>query len=427
VTAEQSLWAATAPPAPDLPALEASVAAEVAVIGAGYTGLSAAVHLAEAGRDVLVLEAHEPGWGASGRNGGQVIPGLKLDPDEIEARFGASAGAALVRTVGAGPDLVFELISRFSIDCTPVRAGWIQAASSAAALPALERRVRDWQRRGAEVELLDAAALRRLTGTRAYAGGWLDRRGGTVQPLAYARGLAAAARAQGARLYARSRALSLVADPPGWRIGTARGEVRARQVLIATNAYSDRLLDRLRRSVVAVRSYQVATEPLPPELRSQVLPGGQAVSDTRRLLRYFRTDAAGRLVMGTRGRFRELPPERAAASHYAAVRELFPALAGVRYEFHWGGLVAITADHLPHLHELAPGLFAALGYNGRGVAMATMMGRLLAQQAMGRTDPSFAYPLSPLRPLPLHVFNRLAVRALIQYYRIRDRLDAASA
>ncbi|HEY4446859.1 MAG TPA: FAD-dependent oxidoreductase, partial [Steroidobacteraceae bacterium] len=317
----RSLWSATAPPIDEFARLAATLRAEVAVIGAGYTGLSAALHLGEAGRDVVVLDGMDVGDGASGRNGGQVIPGLKYDPETLEDLFGGDLGAKLVATVGAGPDRVFELIRRHGIACDAVRSGWLQLATSDRALGPIATRVRQWRARDAAVEMLSEADAARLTGSQRYYGGLIDRRGGTVQPLAYARGLARAAQRAGVRLFTHSAATRIERAGGEWRIHTAGGSVSCRQVVFATNAYSDQVVEPLQRTVVAVPSLQVATAPLPPDLRRSILPEGQSVSDTWRLLRYFRLDAQGRLIMGSRGVFGDVPPARAARLHYRAVRE----------------------------------------------------------------------------------------------------------
>jgi glycine/D-amino acid oxidase-like deaminating enzyme len=205
-----------------------------------------------------------------------------------------------------------------------------------------------------------------------------------------------------------------------WRIDTPQGSVTAPTVILATNAYTDKLVRALRRTVVPVPSFQVATQPLPPQLRNQILPQRQAASDTRHLLRYFRTDASGRFVLGSRGTFAAAPGLQAVRHQYRAVHEIYPQLAGIPFEYHWGGWVAITRDHLPHLHELAPGVLAGLGYNGRGVAMATMMGRLLAQRTLGAPATQLGFPVTPVRPIRLHALSGLGARATIQYLRMVD-------
>ncbi|HEY3785361.1 MAG TPA: FAD-binding oxidoreductase [Steroidobacteraceae bacterium] len=420
MTAMRSLWSATAAPGPVLGSLCGDGRADVVIIGAGYTGLCAALHLSEAGREVVILEAADVGERASGLNGGQVIPGVKHDPDALEEMFGPVLGPQVVRTVAAGPDLVFDLIRRHGIACSAMRTGWLQPATSASALEMIRTRVAQWRRRGADVALLGEQEIARLTGSRRYSGGWIDRRGGTVQPLSYVRGLALAAQRAGTRIFNRSPALRLEPIKGGWRVHTPHGRVTGAVLILATGAYTDGLADALRRTVIPVPSYQVATTPLPEPIRASILPEGQAASDTWHLLRYFRLDVTGRLIMGSRGSFRDAPVATAARHHYRAVAEIYPQLAGIQYEYHWGGLVGMTRDHLPHLHEVSPGMLAALGYNGRGVAMATMMGRLLARRALGESAEELGFPLTAVTPIPLHRFNRIGARIAVQYLRALD-------
>ena len=418
-----SLWAATCAPLAPLSPLTADARAEVVVIGAGYTGLSAALHVACASRDVVVLEAGEIGAGGSGLNGGQVIAGLKHDPDVLEALYGERVGAQLAACSGSAPDLVFELIHRHSIACDAVRTGWLQLAVSERHLAALERRAAQWRSRGADVDFLSDRDAARLTGTAGYRGGWIDRRGGTVQPLAYLRGLARAAMDCGARLHVQTPASRLSRRDDEWRVETPRHAVTARTVIVATDAYTDGAFDALRRTVVAVPSIQVATAPLPPPLRASILPDRQSVSDTQRILRYFRLDAAGRLVLGTRGSYGDVPVPVRTAAHERALRELYPQLGALPLEYRWGGFVAMTRDGIPHLHEPAPGLLAGLGYNGRGVAMATAMGRLLGRRALGESPASLGFPITPVRPIRLHALSRMGARATIGYLQARDALE----
>jgi glycine/D-amino acid oxidase-like deaminating enzyme len=416
----QSLWSATAPAGPALGELTVARHAHTVIVGAGYTGLSAALHLALAGREVAVLDAVEVGERASGLNGGQVIPGVKHDPDTLEEMFGADLGARRVATVATAADLVFELIALHAIQCDGIRTGWIQPATSERALAGLATRAQQWRRRGAPVETLSRAEVKTLTGSERYCGGLLDRRGGTLQPLAFVRGLAQAVLRAGGQVFTHSPAIRLIRVADDWRIDTPQGSVTAPTVILATNAYTDKLVRALRRTVVPVPSFQVATQPLPPQLRNQILPQRQAASDTRHLLRYFRTDASGRFVLGSRGTFAAAPGLQAVRHQYRAVHEIYPQLAGIPFEYHWGGWVAITRDHLPHLHELAPGVLAGLGYNGRGVAMATMMGRLLAQRTLGAPATQLGFPVTPVRPIRLHALSGLGARATIQYLRMVD-------
>lgn len=417
-----SLWTATAGHVPDHPPLAGEASAEVAVVGGGFTGLSAALHLAERGTSVVLLEAEQPGWGASGRNGGQVIPGLKEDPDAIERIYGPGMGRRVNLMAAQAPDLVFGLVERHGIACDAVRGGWIQPAHGEAGRRALDARVEQLQRRGAPVELLDRKAVAGRLGTDIYLGGMLDPRGGALHPLNYALGLAGAASRAGARLHGCSRVRTLERTGPHWRLRTASGSVTAGKVLLCTNGYSDGLLPGLARSVIAVRSVQVATEPLPEKLREGILPGGACASDTRRLLVYFRLDGAGRLLIGGRGAQSERGIEAAQERLRRRALQLYPRLAGVAWEHHWGGYVALTEDHLPHLHEPQPGLLAGLGYNGRGVAMATAMGKVLAERALGAEPEDLDFPVTGLREVPFHGLRRPIVGTIAAWYAVRDRM-----
>jgi glycine/D-amino acid oxidase-like deaminating enzyme len=420
--APASAWSA-AEPLPATRPLEGDRRADVAVVGAGYTGLSAALHLAERGADVVVLDAAEPGWGASGRNGGQVIPGLKDDPDELEKKFGVDVGRRMWQITGGAADFVFELIARHKIACQAHQSGWISAAPTAAAMATLRARAEQWQRRGAPVDLLDRQRVAELTGTTCYAGGMLDRRAGALQPLAYVRGLASAAKAAGAVIHGRSRATRLEAQAGSWRVVTSAGAVTASTVILATNAYTDDLWPGLRRTVLPVQCYQVATRPLQDDVRRRVLPGGQAVSDLRRILFYFRLDPEGRLLMGGRGPLDDAGDPALFARLEAAATRFFPQLGAPQWEHRWSGRVALTADHLPHLHEPRRGVLIGLGYNGRGVAMATVMGKLLADRALGASPAELGWPVTPITPIPLHAW-RLPVMALVVHWkRFQDWLE----
>jgi glycine/D-amino acid oxidase-like deaminating enzyme len=419
-----SLWEATAIPDRDWPALEGTVQADVAIVGGGFTGCAAALALAERGAKAALVERNLIGWGASGRTGGQVNPGLKFDPDEIDAMLGAELGPRVVAASGGVADEVFGLADRHAIACDPVRKGWVQPAVSARTLQIVTRRAEQWAKRGADVEILDRARTAQLIGSDLYRGGWIDRRGGNLQPLSFVRGLAAAAHRAGAAIHVRSPAIALARRDGGWVLTTPRGEVVAPAVLIGTNGYTDGLWPGLERTVVPMMSLQAATPPLPPALGASILPEGQSASDTRRLLWYYRRDARGRLVMGGRAPFREdLGPDDAVHLR-AAVDRLYPQLREVPFEYHWAGRVAMTQDALPHLHELAPGLWAGLGYNGRGVGMATLFGRLLAELALGARPSDIPFPVTAMRPIFGYPFARIVARALVRYYRVRDRLDA---
>jgi glycine/D-amino acid oxidase-like deaminating enzyme len=271
--------------------------------------------------------------------------------------------------------------------------------------------------------MLDRAAVAARLGTEAYAGGLLDERGGSLQPLSYSRGLARAAIGQGAAIHGGSPAVRLARENSGWRVETPGGSLRADSVVVGTNAYSDDLVPGLKRTVVPVNSFQVASMPLSDNVRRSILPGGEVASDTRRLLAYFRLDRDGRLIMGGRG----TPTGEANPRRYDRLRRLvaamFPQVGGPQWQFHWSGKVAITPDHLPHIHEPQPGLIVGLGYNGRGVAMATMMGKLLAKRVLGAPAELLGLPIAPIRPLPFWVLRQPALAVMTRWYQLRDAMD----
>lgn len=417
-----STWTASSNPRPHTPPLGENLQSDVTVVGGGYTGLSTAIHLAEKGVSVTLLESEHPGWGASGRNGGQVIPGLKEDPDTIEEMFGPEMGRRMVRLSGEAPTLVFGLIEKHGIDCGAVREGWIQSAHNADAIRTCQERAEQWQKRGADIEPLNKQQVDDLLGSEAYHGGLIDRRGGGLHPLNYSLGLARAALAQGARIFGESPVTSIERQQEGFLVRTPRGSVRSGKVVLATNAYTPELTGRLRRSMVPACSVQVATAPLSENVRRSILPYGQVASDTRKLLVYYRLDEDGRFLIGGRGAYGDGGIEAQMARLRARACQMYPQLGEPEWEHQWGGFVAMTKDHFPHLHEIEPGLIAGLGFNGRGVAMATAMGQVLADKASGTADKDLDFPVTPVRTIPFYFLRKPAVSALAAWYALVDRV-----
>ena len=292
-----SLWAATAQETFSGHALEGDHRFDIVIFGGGFTGLSAALHASQAGARVCLLEAGEPGWGASGRNGGQVIPGFKWDPDDLVAKFGEEAGERLVAFSGSAPDMVFDLITRHDIRCAASRQGWLQAVHTEKAVKAAELRAAQWQARGASVGFVHGDEARALIGSPAYVAALIEPRGGKLNPLSYARGLARAAVSAGATMSPGSPVTSLQQMSGKWIASTPTATITAEKVLLATNGYTDGLWPKLRQTIIPVASFIVATRPLSDNVRRTILPQGHVISDTRRLLTYSRLDEAGRLVV----------------------------------------------------------------------------------------------------------------------------------
>jgi glycine/D-amino acid oxidase-like deaminating enzyme len=418
-----SLYATTARPAAETPPLDGSRRVSVAIVGGGFTGLSTALHLAEQGVDVTVLEAHEPGWGASGRNGGQVNPGLKHDPDEVEAHFGEDLGRRMIEMSWNAPNVVFDLIKRYQIQCEARQTGTLRAAYTAASARSVQSSYEQGARRGMPVELLDRARMQQATGTDRYTSALLDRRGGHVNPLGYARGLAQAAQQAGARVHGSTRVERVSREGSHWRVETDGGTVTAEKLVLATNGYTDDLWPQLKRTIVPVYSGIVATEPIPEAMARDVLPIRSSLYELGQVTVYYRLDEQNRLLMGGRCQQRPVstPEQMKFLMRYA--HRLWPQLKSFKFTHGWNGQLAITTDHYPHIHEPADGVLVCLGYNGRGVAMSTAMGPELARRIIGGKSAEMNMPVTQLKGIPFHSLWRLGVAACISYGRVRDYLQ----
>lgn len=418
-----SLWAATARPAPATGVLSEKLVADVAVIGAGFAGTSAALHVAEAGKSVVLLEAVEIGHGGAGRNNGQVIPSLtKTDPAGLRQRFGEDRGNRFAHLIAGSAAFTFDLIRKHGIEAEAVQNGWLQPAHSPGRAALSRRRYEQWAEVGGDVAYLDRQGVQDLTGATIYHAAWLAHSGGHVNPLGLVRGLAEAAQKAGARIFTQSPVRSVVpTQDGGWRVTTPGGDVTVGKVIVATDAYADNLFPDLRRAIVPLRFFQLATNILPEEVRAKVLPGGQSVSDTHGDLYFFRPTAEGRIVTGGALVFQADWQNRLGKLLKDRFRTVFPAVGDdVRFDYQWDGTIGFTVDFLPHLHELAPGIVTVSGYNGRGVALATNSGKVLAEAALGRAVDDLDIPLSPVKPLPLHGLITQVAGLELARYRWRD-------
>ncbi|MGJ4942257.1 FAD-dependent oxidoreductase [Bradyrhizobium sp. HKCCYLS1011] len=417
-----SLYADTAVASVATPPLEADKHFPVAIIGGGFTGLSTALHLAEQGVQAIVLEAQEPGWGASGNNGGQINPGLKHDPEQIEADFGTDLGRRMVAFAYGTTNFTLDLIRRYQIPCEARQNGTLRAAYNEAAASGIRATAEQCIRRGMPVKLLNRAELRERTGTDRYLCAILDSRGGDLHPLSYARGLARAAIAAGASVHGETPALSLSRDGSRWRITTPRASVHADKVLLATNGFTDDLWPGLRRTIVPVFSSIAATAPLSDEVARAIMPTRSVLYESGHITVYYRIDQHNRLLMGGRGPMRWIksPTDISYLIRYA--ERLWPQLKGIAWTHGWNSRLAITADHYPHVHEPADNLLVSLGCNGRGVALSTAMGAQLARRLIDGAKAEIDMPISDIKPIPLHAFWPVAVTATVLTGRVRDRL-----
>ncbi|HLD67336.1 MAG TPA: FAD-binding oxidoreductase [Pseudomonas sp.] len=393
---QECLWERLTPAPVATPALAGEVRADVCVIGAGITGLSTALHLLEQGKTVCVLEAHETGHGGSGRNVGLVNAGLWIPPDQVEAGLGKAVGGKLVAALGAAPALVFALIERHAIDCQARREGTLHMAHNGRGQADLQSRCAQWQRRGAPVELLTGAACVEATGTARIAAALLDRRAGTLDPMAYTRGLARVVVRLGGQLFPHSAVTRLERQGEQWCVHSAAGVVMAPQVVIASNAYTEGQWTALRDSFFPGFYYQVASAPLTGAAAQRILPGGQGAWDTRQVLSSIRRDAEGRLLLGSLGSGTRKPAWFLRTWAERIQRHYFPDLEAVQWQSTWTGCIAFTPDHLLRLFEPAPGLLAVTGYNGRGVTTGTLVGKAFADYLVSGEPQALPLPMQAM-------------------------------
>ncbi|MCK1290517.1 MULTISPECIES: FAD-binding oxidoreductase [unclassified Bradyrhizobium] len=403
-SASHGLWALTAPSAPDTVPLASDTAADVIVIGAGYTGLSSALHLAEGGARVAVLEASEIGFGGSGRNVGLVNAGMWVMPDTLPDTLGAPFGERLIEQLGRGPQKVFDLIQKHGIECEVERAGTLHCAVGRKGLQEIEARAEQWQKRGAPVVVLNAEETRRKVGGGEYSGALLDKRAGTIQPLAYVHGLARAALAAGARIFTQSEAVTAQHNGLRWRISTESGSVDAEWVIVATDAYGKGLWSQVRQEQIHLPYFNFATGSLPDGLMKSILPERQGAWDTREVLSSFRLDRSGRLVFGSVGALEGIGASVHRAWAQRSLRKLFPGLQDVEFETGWFGMIGMTSNNLPRFHELDRNVVAFSGYNGRGIAPGTVFGSVLASYVLGQIAENDL-------PLPVTAVERQRFRA----------------
>ncbi len=416
-----SYYAATATAFGPLPGLQGEVQADVCIIGGGYTGLSAALHLAQKGYSVVLLEAHRMGFGASGRNGGQVGSGQRQDQNWLEDAVGRSQAQSLWRLAEEAKALVKSLIRDHAMPVT-FYPGIAQACRTDAELRHSRQYAEKLQRDYgyAFIEPLDQNGIRRLIGSSAFKGGEIDRDAGHVHPLNYALGLAKAALTAGAKLYERSEVTAIEPGPKPL-VRTASGQVRAGQVILACNGYLGGLDAKVAARVMPINNFIVATEPLGDRAR-EILSEPVAVADTKFVVSYWRLSEDNRLLFGGGETYGYRFPDIVRTVR-KPLRRIYPQLADVKIDYAWGGTLAITLNRMPCFIRPAQNVLSASGYSGHGVAMATLAGRILAEAVAGQNErfdlmaaiPQTAFPGGPGFRWPLLLLA-------MTWYSIRDRL-----
>jgi gamma-glutamylputrescine oxidase len=416
-----SYYTATAQPAPDLPELEGDVRADVVVVGAGYTGLSTALELAQRGYDVVVLEAHRVGWGASGRNGGQVCTGFSASLARIEKWVGLDDARKLFAISEEGKALIRERVRRHGIQCD-LKWGYLHAAPKARHVEELKEEQEIAERRfGYEgLRLVDRDEVRRMVASPAYVGGLYDSGAGHLHPLNYCLGLAQAAREAGARIFENSAVARVEMRRPAVAV-TAKGRVTADFLVLAGNAYLGGLVKEIRSKVMPVGTYIGATTRLGENRAKSLIPDDIAVADTNFVLNYYRRSSDHRMLFGGRVSYSTIMPPYLPRAMRHKMIGVFPQLSDVDFEFTWGGFVAITVERTPDVGRVAPNVYYAQGYSGTGVALSGVVGKIIAEAIAGQAErvdlfsklPHTNFPGGPALRTPM-------LAAAMLWYRLRD-------
>jgi glycine/D-amino acid oxidase-like deaminating enzyme len=410
-------------PRPQLPEVALPRKVDVAIIGSGYTGLSAALQIARGGRHTLVLDAEDAGFGCSTRNGGQISISIKPGFDELARRYGAERAGAILKEGHNSLAWVSRFVAEEKIACDLRICGRFHAAHSPAQYEALARAVQA-QPAGLESEahVVPRAEQRSELGTDAYFGGVVYTRYAALDPARFHQGMLERAQAAGASVIPHCRVTNIQREGSGFLVETAKGKVAAANVVVATNGYSGGIAPWLQRRVIPIGSYIIATEPLRPDLMARLMPKDRAVSDTRKVVYYYRASPdRQRILFGGRVSTDEVDPRKSAPPLHAELARLFPELAGVKVSHSWCGFIAYTFDELAHVGQ-RDGLFYAMGYCGSGVGMAGYLGMRIGQQVLGHPEGATAFDGLAFPTRPFYRGNPWFLRPTIAYYRWRDSL-----
>lgn len=433
LTFQESFWHATAPAGPRTIPLEGEAETDVAIVGGGYLGFSTALHLAEAGVEATVLEADEPGFGASGRNTGFVVPNLLtgLDPTVMRREMGDEHGRLICDMVGQSAELVFDLIRRHGIACEARQSGWIQPVHTPEKLAWLADRVAQWRSLGRPVQALSRDEAVYETGSEVYHGAFLDPTGGHLNPLAYCRGLAAAAVQAGARLHTNSRVREVQRQGDRWRLTTDRGTLVAKRLLLTTNSTGGGLAPKAEGTQFPITLFQVASQPLDPALRESVLPRDRSAADTRKELVAYRWTWDNRIVTGGLLASPFGSAERAKTYHLDRLQEMLPQLPPLEPAYAWQGRLAAARDFMPRLMRLgergSDQGWSAIACNGRGMAMTTALGRRLALWLSGGSNEKLPVPVTDPDPVAVPSLASVAFSVWLPWNRRIDRAELKRA
>ncbi len=378
-----SYYAASANLAPERPSLQGSIDTDVCIVGAGYSGLSTGLHLAEKGYRVTIVEGARVGWGASGRNGGQVVNGLNAGLQTIENRYGPEVGTFVGKILQEGGEIIRQRVEKYNIDCD-LKAGNIFAAFHARHMRELEAKQALWRKHGMDDhELLDKEGMRKHVGSDAYFGGMIDKTGGHMHPLNLCLGEAAAIEKNGGVIYEMSPVISVDDEAENPVVRTAEGEVRCKILVLCGNAYLGKVVRSLTSRVMPVSTQIIATEPLGEARARELLPTDVCVEDIRYVLDYFRLSADNRLLFGGGTVYGGTDPSDIEKKLRPNMEKIFPQMKGVKVDHAWSGNFALSFSRVPQMGKLGPNTYFAHGYSGHGVTGSHLYGRILAEAVDG--------------------------------------------
>ena len=390
---QKNLWQESSKENISFEPLKDSVVSDLAIIGGGYTGCSAALATAKKGLSVALID-QKIGYGGSGRNVGLVNAGLWLHPKKVEKILGAEAGVKLNNALASAPDLVFGLINENEINCSANRSGTLHCAHSQKGLVDIELRFKQLSEKGAELELLDRNETQQRTGSSSFFSSLLNKKAGTINPLDYCQGLARAAHSQGASIYESTLATKIQSSNNHWMVETSQGSIKAKMLLIATNAYQQPITGIKSSEYTSVQYFQVATEPLPEKISKMILPNGEGCWDTASVMSSFRLDESNRFIIGGVGNLDHIASKIHTKWAKRKMESLFPMLKNIPIKYSWHGRIAMTNSHIPKIVKLGDNAYSIYGYSGRGIGPGTYFGKAVAECLLNNDEDYL--PVSPV-------------------------------